>query len=192
MPRTKSFDEVETLDKAKDVFWQKGYNGTPPQDILEGTGLSRSSLYDTYGDKRTLFIKALHRYRESETAAAIQYLDGAVDPALAIRRIFQAAYEAFMTDQPRKGCLMVNTLNEVASHDEEVEEIVRENRQALENAYARAIRRGQQQGLIGGDHQPRALARYLVNSLWGLTTNLKLGLDKKAAADIVRITLSVL
>jgi TetR/AcrR family transcriptional repressor of nem operon len=192
MPRTKSFDEVETLDKAKDVFWQKGYNGTPPQDILEGTGLSRSSLYDTYGDKRTLFIKALHRYRESETAAAIKYLDGAADPALAIRRIFQAAYEAFMTDQPRKGCLMVNTLNEVASHDEEVGEIVRENRQALENAYARAIRRGQQQGLIGRDHQPRALARYLVNSLWGLTTNLKLGLDKKAADDIVRITLSVL
>ncbi|HEY4336861.1 MAG TPA: TetR/AcrR family transcriptional regulator [Puia sp.] len=192
MPRTKSFDEVETLDKAKDVFWQKGYNGTPPQDILEGTGLSRSSLYDTYGDKRTLFIKALQRYRHSETAAAIEYLDGAADPAFAIRRIFHAAYDAFMTDQPRKGCLMVNTLNEVAPHDEEVEDIVLENRQALENAYARAVKRGQRQGRIARDHQPRALARYLVNSLWGLTTNLKLGLDKKAADDIVRITLSVL
>lgn len=192
MPRTKSFDEVETLDKAKEVFWQKGYNGTPPQDILEGTGLSRSSLYDTYGDKRTLFIKTLNRYRQSETAAAIEYLDAAPDPALAIRRIFHAAYDHFMTEQPRKGCLMVNTLNEVASHDEEVEDIVRENRQALEDAYARAIRRGQHQGLIARDHQPRALARYLLNSLWGLTTNLKLGLDKKAADDIVRITLSVL
>jgi len=97
-----------------------------------------------------------------------------------------------MTKQPRKGCLMVNTLNEVATHDEEVEDIVRENRQALEDAYARAIKRGQHQGLIARDHQPRALARYLLNSLWGLTTNLKLGLDKKAADDIVRITLSAL
>lgn len=192
MPRTKSFDEVETLDKAKEVFWQKGYNGTPPQDILEGTGLSRSSLYDTYGDKRTLFIKALTRYRHTVTAAAIAYLDAATDPALAIRRIFHGAYDAFSTDQPRKGCLMVNTLNEVAPHDEEVEDIVRENRQALENAYVRAIRRGQQQGQIARTHQPRALARYLLNCLWGLTTNLKLGLDKKAADDIVRITLSVL
>ena len=192
MPRTKSFDEVKTLDKAKEVFWQNGYNGTPPQDILEGTGLSRSSLYDTYGDKRTLFIKTLHRYRQSETAAAIEYLNAATDPALAIRRIFHAAYDYFTTAQPRKGCLMVNTLNEVACHDEEVEDIVRENRQALENAYARAIKRGQHQGLIARDHQPRALARYLLNSLWGLTTNLKLGLDKKAADDIVRITLSVL
>jgi len=192
MPRTKSFDEVETLDKAKEVFWQKGYNGTPPQDILEGTGLSRSSLYDTYGDKRTLFIKTLQRYRQSETAAAIEYLDAAADPAMAIRRIFHAAYDHFTTKQPRKGCLMVNTLNEVATHDEEVEDIVRENRQALEDAYARAIKRGQHQGLIARDHQPRALARYLLNSLWGLTTNLKLGLEKKAADDIVRITLSVL
>ena len=192
MPRTKSFDEVETLDKAKEVFWQNGYNGTPPQDILEGTGLSRSSLYDTYGDKRTLFIKALIRYRQSETEAAIEYLDTAADPALAIRRIFHSAYAYFSTQQPRKGCLMVNTLNEVAPHDEEVEDIVLENRQALEDAYARAIKRGQQRGLIAKDHQPRALARYLLNSLWGLTTNLKLGLDKKAADDIVRITLSVL
>jgi TetR/AcrR family transcriptional repressor of nem operon len=192
MPRTKSFDEVETLDKAKEVFWQKGFNGTPPQDILEGTGLSRSSLYDTYGDKRTLFIKALHRYRQSETAAAIAYLDASADPAEAIRRIFHAAFDHFSTKQPRKGCLMVNTLNEMASHDDEVNAIVHENRQALEGAYARAVKRGQQQGRIAGIHQPRALARYLVNSLWGLTTNLKLGLDKKAADDIVRITLSVL
>lgn len=192
MPRTKSFDEVETLDKAMNVFWQKGYNGTPPQDILEGTGLSRSSLYDTYGDKHSLFLKALRRYRQSATSAAIQYLEEAADPGQAIRRIFHGTYEAMMTGRPRKGCFMVNTLNEVAPHDEEVESIIRENRQALEDAYARAIKRGQQQGQISRDHQPRALARYLLNSLWGLTTNIKLGIDKKTADDIVRITLSTL
>jgi TetR/AcrR family transcriptional repressor of nem operon len=87
---------------------------------------------------------------------------------------------------------MVNTLNEMAPHDAEIETIVKENRQALEDAYARAVRRGQQQGQIARTHSPRALARYLVNSLWGLTTNLKLGLDKKAAEEIVRITLSAL
>ena len=192
MPRTKSFNEEETLDKAKQVFWKKGYNGTPPQDILDGTGLSRSSLYDTYGDKRTLFLKSLQRYRQCETESAIQYLDSAADPALAIRRIFHGAYDYFSTGRPRKGCLMVNTLNEVAPHDTEVEAIVQENRQALEDAYTRAIKRGQHQGLIEKTHPPRAMARYLLNALWGLTTNLKLGMDKKAADDIVRITLSAL
>ena len=192
MPRTKSFNEEETLDKVKELFWRKGYNGTPPQDILDGTGLSRSSLYDTYGDKHTLFIKTLQRYRQSDTAVVIEYLDAAPDAAVAIRRIFHAAYDALMTDPPRKGCLMVNSLNELAPHDTEVEAIVQENRLAMEDAYTRAIKRGQRQGQIAKTHQPRALARYLVNSLWGLTNNLKLGLDKKAADDIVRITLSVL
>lgn len=192
MPRTKSFNEEETLDKAKELFWQKGYHGTPPQDILDCTGLSRSSLYDTYGDKHTLFVKTLRRYRQRETAAVIAYLDGAADPAQAIRRIFHEAYDAMMTKKPRKGCLMVNTLNELAPHDAEVEAIVRENRQAIEDAYTRAVKRGQQQGQIARTHQPRILARFLLNSLWGLTTNLKLGLEKKAADDIVRMTLSVL
>ncbi|WP_431211456.1 TetR/AcrR family transcriptional regulator [Puia sp. P3] len=64
MPRTKSFNQEDMLDKAKDLFWRKGYNGTPPQDIIDETGLSRSSLYDTYGDKHSLFIKTLQRYRD--------------------------------------------------------------------------------------------------------------------------------
>jgi TetR/AcrR family transcriptional repressor of nem operon len=192
MPRTKSFDELEILDKATDLFWSQGYNGTPPQDILDGTGLSRSSLYDTYGDKRTLFLRSLRRYRDRETAAAIDYLDNAQDPAIAIRRIFHAAYEVLVKAQERKGCLMINSLNELLPQDEEVEEIISENRQALEDAYARAIRRGQQQGKISRTYQPRALARYLLNCLWGLTNNLKLGIDKRIADDIVKVTLSVL
>jgi len=192
MPRTKSFDELEILDKATDLFWSQGYNGTPPQDILDGTGLSRSSLYDTYGDKRTLFLRSLRRYRDRETAAAIDFLDNAEDPAVAIRRIFQGAYDHLVKAQERKGCLMINSLNELLPQDEEVEEIVRENRQALEDAYTRAVRRGQQQGKIAQTFQPRALARYLLNSLWGLTNHLKLGIDKRIADEIVKVTLSVL
>jgi TetR/AcrR family transcriptional repressor of nem operon len=192
MPRTKSFDEKEVLERATDLFWAQGYNGTPPQTILDGTGLSRSSLYDTYGDKHTLFLKCLRYYRATETVAGIRYLDEAPDPAAAIRRLFQGYWEFAQAYRQNKGCLMVNTLNEVAPHDSEVAEIVQENRQALEDAYFRAIRRGQQQGKINKIHPPRALARYLVNTLWGLTTQIKLGIEKKVADDIVKIALSAL
>jgi len=192
MPRTKSFDEREILDRATDLFWLQGYGGTPPQDILDDTGLSRSSLYDTYGDKHSLFLKSLQRYRDRETAAAIRYLDEAEDAALAIRRMFRHAYEVLVQIQQQKGCLMVNSIHEMVPHDPEVAAIVLENRQALEDAYTRCVRRGQQQGGINATHQPRALARYLLNSLWGLTVHLKLGISKKTADDIVKITLSVL
>ncbi|HWB94586.1 MAG TPA: TetR/AcrR family transcriptional regulator [Puia sp.] len=192
MPRTKSFDQVEILDKATDLFWQQGYNATPPQTILDGTGLSRSSLYDTYGDKHSLFIKCLRHYRETETVAGIRYLDDAPDPAAAIRRLFMGYWDFAQRYRQGKGCLMVNTLNEVAPHDAEVAEIVEENRQALEDAYYRAVRRGQQMGKIKSATPPRAIARYLVNNLWGLTTQIKLGIEKKIADDIVKVVLSVL
>ena len=192
MPRTKSFDEIEVLEKATGLFWAQGYNGTPPQTILDGTGLSRSSLYDTYGDKHSLFLRCLQHYRDTETLAGIRYLDEAPDPTAAIRRLFQGYWGYARAYLCGKGCLMVNTLNEVAPHDPEVAAIVEENRRALEDAYFRAIRRGQQQGKIKRSHQPRPLARFLVNSLWGLTTQIKLGIEKKVADDIVKITLSVL
>jgi TetR/AcrR family transcriptional repressor of nem operon len=183
---------MEVLDKATDLFWAQGYNGTPPQTILDGTGLSRSSLYDTYGDKHSLFLRCLNHYRDTETVAGIRYLDEAPDPAAAIRKLFHGYWEYAQAYRHNKGCLMVNTLNEVAPHDPEVAAIVAENRQSLEDAYYRAIRRGQQQGKIAKDQSPRALARYLVNSLWGLTTQIKLGIEKKVADDIVKIVLSVL
>jgi TetR/AcrR family transcriptional repressor of nem operon len=192
MPRTKAFDEKQILDKATDLFWLQGYGATPPQDILDDTGLSRSSLYDTYGDKRSLFLQSLRRYRDRETAAAIRYLDEAEDATLALHRMFKKAYQVVVKVRRQKGCLMINSIHEFVPHDPEVAAIVLENRQALEDAYTRAVRRGQQQGGISTGHQPRALARYLLNSLWGLTVHLKLGIDKRIADDIVRITLSVL
>jgi TetR/AcrR family transcriptional regulator, transcriptional repressor for nem operon len=192
MPRTKSFDQEEILDKATNLFWQQGYSFTPPQDILDTTGLSRSSLYDTYGDKHSLFLQCLRRYRETETEVLIGYLDGSEDSAAAIRKVFHSAWGHTVKQRQQKGCLMVNSLNELAPRDPEVAAIIRENRRAMEDAFYRAIRRGQQQGLIIRSHQPRAFARYLVNSLWGLTNQIKLGIDRRTADDIVKITLSVL
>lgn len=192
MPRTKTFDQQRILDKATDLFWLQGYSATPPQDILDGTGLSRSSLYDTYGDKHSLFLKSLRRYRDRETVAVIRFLDETEDAATAIRRLFYGTCEAMQNRRHRKGCLMMNSLHELAPHDTEVSAIVRENRRAVESALTRAIHRGQQQGAIKPVHQPRALARFLLNCLWGLTAHLKLGTPKRVTDDIVRISLSVL
>lgn len=192
MPRTKSFNEDDMLDKAKDLFWRKGFNGTPPQDIIDETGLSRSSLYDTYGDKHALFIKTLQRYRDRETVAVITFLDQAEDVPHAFRQLFQETCKECLSPQGRRGCFMINTLHELVPHDAKVETIVRENRQATEDAFTRAIRRGQQKGQISKAHQPRSLGRFLLSSLWGLTTQVKLGVDKRVTDDIIKTTLSFL
>ena len=65
MARTKDFDEDEVLTKAMNLFWLNGYNGTSMQDLVDGLGISRSSLYDTFGDKRSLFLKTLENYKKN-------------------------------------------------------------------------------------------------------------------------------
>ncbi len=65
MARTKDFDEQEVLKKAVCLFWNKGYNATSMQDLVDQLGISRSSLYDTYGDKHTLYLKALEEYQQT-------------------------------------------------------------------------------------------------------------------------------
>jgi TetR/AcrR family transcriptional repressor of nem operon len=192
MARTKRFDEEEVLNNAMLFFWHKGYNGTSPQEILDELGLSRSSLYDTYGDKKSLFISTLKRYRDTVTAQVIHMLETSENIPETIKMLFlQAKQECFNVEEKR-GCFMVNSKVELAPHDEEILAIVKENREALENAFTVAIKRGQEKGQLSKDNPPRSLARFIMNNLWGLTVHSKSGADKKVFDDIIRMTLSVI
>ncbi|PSL28861.1 TetR/AcrR family transcriptional regulator [Chitinophaga ginsengisoli] len=192
MARTKRFDEEEMLHNAMLLFWHKGYNGTSPQEILDELKLSRSSLYDTYGDKRSLFISALKRYRNTVTAEIIAFLASSENIPEALKTLFQRTKAQCFVGEDKRGCFMVNSKVELAPHDEEVATIVKENREALENAFTAAIKRGQEMGQISKDNPPRSLARFIMNNLWGLTVHSKSGADKKVFDDIIRITLSVI
>lgn len=192
MARTKRFDEEEVLNNAMLFFWHKGYNGTSPQEILDELGLSRSSLYDTYGDKKSLFISALKRYRDTVTGQIIDILETAENIPETIKMLFQQTKHECFTGEDKRGCFMVNSKVELAPHDEEIAAIVKENREALENAFTAAIKRGQEKGQLSKDNPPRSLARFIMNNLWGLTVHTKSGADKKVFDDIIRITLSVI
>src|ERR1700759_509039 len=104
MARTKDFDEKEVLDKAIRLFWHKGYNGTSMQDLVDGLGISRSSLYDTYGDKHTLFIKALETYQciGSGKICAIINSDGPVKDTM--KKLLELITGELLVDQMHKGC----------------------------------------------------------------------------------------
>lgn len=192
MARTKRFDEEEVLDKAMQFFWHKGYNGTSPQEILDELGLSRSSLYDTYGDKRNLFLSTLKRYRQTVTGQIIETLENAQNVPETLKSLFIINKNNCFIDGENRGCFMVNSIMELATHDAEVAEIVKENREALEGGFTAAIRRGQEMGQISKENTPRALARFIMNNLWGLTAHAKSGADKKVFDDIIRLTMSML
>ncbi len=192
MARTKEFDENEVLDKALNLFWCRGYNGTSMQDLVDGLGISRSSLYDTYGDKHTLFLTTLERYRTMQAAAMIRMVENATSVRDTIRDLFRFAVGETVADKLQKGCFMVNSAVEVAATDKKVAAIVNRNMQDIESAFCKAIEKGQQRGEITTRHNARSLSRFIFNTFSGLRVAARSGADKKVFEDVVEVALSVL
>jgi TetR/AcrR family transcriptional repressor of nem operon len=193
MSRTKQFKEEEILDKAISLFWDKGFNGASAQDLVDNLGISRSSIYDTFSDKRTLFIKALLQYRKKAGDELKEVLADSKDVKETIRAIFQQAVLETLQASENKGCFMVNTTTELAIHDNEIAKIVNDNRNEIQHFFFEAIQRGQKNGTISKDKDALALSRFIFNSYSGIRVSARSsGIDKATLDDIVKVTLSVL
>ena len=115
MPRPKSFDEDVVLDQAVQLFWARGYEGTSLADLETHLGLGRQSLYNTFGDKQSLFLKVLERYRRNVAEGVLAQLN-APDAGLdAIRAFFKTSVESLTAPGPRRACLVTNTILERGS-----------------------------------------------------------------------------
>lgn len=191
MARTKDFDETEVLKKAIELFWHKGYSATSMQDLVDGLGISRSSLYDTYGDKHTLYIKALESYRASGSGTMCNIIQNASSAKEAIRKLLELVIGELTADAQRKGCFMVNAEVETAPHDKQVNSMVCEHDQQIENAFYAAIKKGQEKGEIPAVKDARALARFTFNTVKGIRVSAKSTNDSSLFSDIIDLSMSV-
>jgi TetR/AcrR family transcriptional regulator, transcriptional repressor for nem operon len=192
MARTKVFDEEVVLNKAVNLFWEKGYNGTSAQDLVDELEISRSSLYDTYGDKYQLFKNSLLQYRKKFAGSMIEMIDKSVDFEKTIKDVFQYVVTESLQEKFSKGCFMVNSAVELAPHNSEIAQIVNANMQDVEDALFRIIKKGQDTGQFSKKNTARSLARFVFNAISGLRVASKSGADKKVFDDIVKVTLSAL
>lgn len=192
MARNKDFDEDELLGKAVDLFWDKGYHATSAQDLVDGLGISRSSIYNTYTDKKTLFSKALRQYQGKNTSAVLTLLGNADNPAEAIKQVLYGVIRESEEDKLAKGCFMVNTAIELSSHDKEIAELVSENNQSVEDALTSVIEKGQHLGQFKTALPARALARFIFSTISGLRVSARSGAGSSVLEDIVRVALSAL
>lgn len=192
MARTKDFDQDEVLERAMNLFWHKGYNGTSMQDLVDRLGISRSSMYDTFGDKHSLFIRALENYKKGGQLRIQSIVDNAPSAKEAIRQVFTHTVRELLNDDQHKGCFLVNAGVEMAPHDAEVNKVICENDRELEDCFAENITKGQETGEISGKQDSHALAQFMVNSIKGIRVNAMSGADEKAFSDIVALTMRAL
>jgi len=192
MARTKDFDENEVLRKAINLFWLKGYKGTSMQDLVDGLGISRSSLYDTYTDKHTLFIKALESYQLVGAARIGEIIKHSSSAKNTIKELMELATGDLLGDQEHKGCFMVNAEVEVAPHDRQVNSIICNNDQQMEDAFYHVIEKGKQSGQIKNPEDARALAQFISNAIKGMRVTGKSATEKSFFDGIIKLTIAAL
>ncbi|ABQ07924.1 TetR/AcrR family transcriptional regulator [Flavobacterium johnsoniae] len=187
MARTKEFNEDQVLDKAIEIFWHKGYNGTSAQDLVNHLGLSRSSLYDTFGDKQKLFARALKKYHDENYIKIKEILETATNIKETLSVIFKLAVVESLEDRITKGCFMVNSAVELAMHDADIAKIVNDNRKIMEEVFYMAVKKGQELGQISSKQEARSLARFIFNNYSGIRVLARAGeRDKQVYDDILK------
>lgn len=165
--RTKAFNHDEIVDAAMQVFWQLGYSATSIQDLVNATGLSRSSLYNAFENKHGLYAQALRRYHEL-TARNITLLQEPGPVKELVRRLLMRIVNDELDGSAQRGCLAANAALELAGPDDSITELLAGNFLRLEKALEQALLRGQAEGEIASQKNPRALARFIVNTIQGL------------------------
>ncbi|MDQ0206625.1 TetR/AcrR family transcriptional regulator [Alkalicoccobacillus murimartini] len=190
MARNKEFDEQEVLSKAMEVFWKQGYEKTSLQDLVDHMGIHRRSIYDTFGDKRALFIKALMHYEETITKRIQKKVESKIKVKQAIRDVFDVII--YPDDQNPRGCLTVNAAVELSLLDSDVSKKVTEMFDKTETLFYDLIRHGQETGEISTTIDAKGYAHFIHNSLVGLRVIAKTTEDQKKMKSIVDVTLSTL
>ena len=162
MPWEKSFDEEAALEKAMQVFWSKGFDSASMADLIEETGINRGSLYNAFGGKQPLFVKALLKYDRDNRKATLARLEALDDPRRAVCEFFDNILANTVADTERKGCFLFNTVLESGTHEAEVNEIVVNGLREIEGFFRRSIEVGQARGDIRKDIDPAAKAKALL------------------------------
>ncbi len=191
MPRTKEFSETVALNQAMDVFWAKGYEATSLQDLIAAMEISKSSFYETFGSKLELFASVIENYTNKVASGSVALLDGEPSGRAAVEKMLRVILEC-SCEEVKRGCLLCNCAVEMAQRDPVSAGHMARGMKQIEDAYCRAIERGQKADGIPAEHDARALARFFVNTGIGLQVWSKGGASRAALTDVVNAALLTL
>jgi TetR/AcrR family transcriptional repressor of nem operon len=185
MGRTKDFNVDEALDRAIEVFWAKGYEAASMCDLLESMEIGRQSLYDTFGDKRQLYLKAMDRYAAKNVADIGAKLMEPKASLPELRAYFSDLTRHLAKDEERRGCLMTNAILEQGEQSAEVLSRCQNNEKRLTRVFRTILNRAVERGELSATTQPSEAATLLVGQVYALTVLAKNGASKASLERMV-------
>jgi TetR/AcrR family transcriptional repressor of nem operon len=192
MPRVKLFNEEEVLQKTINLFWEKGYNNTSIQDLVNHLGINRGSLYDTFGGKRELFDLAFKKYLKTNNDGLIAFFDKQKLVKKGFLNFYEIPLNAAVCDKGIRGCFAVNTITEMLPEDTVMKELLTKNKAIIESAFLSFLQKGVVSGEISESKNLKKITSLLYSLLNGLLVTAKIDFNKKELLETVKTGLLVL
>ncbi|MDB6145563.1 MAG: TetR family transcriptional regulator [Pseudomonas sp.] len=192
MARPREFDEGVVLDAAVQCFWEHGYEATSIRNLAQNMGITGASLYNAFGDKRSLYHRALNHYVGQRSQERLDRLESQLPPRQAIAGFFDEIIERSLGDPQHKGCMVVNAALELAPHDPECQQAVADVFNQLEAFFRRCILAGQRAGSISIAQSADDLARMLLGIHLGIRVLSRMRPERERLEGLVRPALALL
>ncbi len=192
MPRIKLFNENEVLQKSIHLFWEKGYNNTSIQDLVNHLGINRGSLYDTFGGKRELFDRAFKQYLSTNNNGLITFFESQKSVKKGFEKFFEIPLTAAVCEKGVRGCFAVNTITEMLPEDKVMQDVLVKNKAIIETAFYNFLKKGVASGEIDAKKDLKKITSFLYSLLNGLLVTAKINFDKKELLETVKTGLLVL
>jgi TetR/AcrR family transcriptional repressor of nem operon len=194
MARTREFDETAVLEKARNLFWERGYTATSIQDLEKSLGISRSSLYRTFGGKRELYDRTLREYRAENMGLLKKLLGETSNLRETLTKMFT---DTAMQQHPEcqsnaRGCYMVNATTEMANTCSDLLKMVADNREEFVEIMQGALARAQVQGKLEKQRDAADLANYLFVCYSGLQVVVQTAINRQDLAKAVTQSIDAL
>jgi TetR/AcrR family transcriptional regulator, transcriptional repressor for nem operon len=191
MARLREFDTEEVLEAVINAFWERGYEATSMADLMAVTGLQKGSIYKAFGDKRSLFLKALQTYLDRVYSLSRQAL-GQPKPAQAIAAWIQLLSDTALAPEANHGCFAVNSLIELAPHDPDVAKKLEHQFSRVGDLLESVLAQGQREGVFRKDLSAEQLRFMLLTIAQGALASGRAAFLKSNLSNLTDSVLAVL
>ena len=168
MPRNSTANYDEVIERAMHLFWQRGYKKTSVEDLIQGAGVNRFNLYETFGGKHGLYLKALDKYRDDVFLKRMYKIDEHKNGLSGIQEYFESLEEFLIDSNGNFTCLMMNSQIELVPKDSKVSKKVSFYFEKMEETFKKALSRAKKAGKISQDTNIGDVAKFLTGSAQGM------------------------
>lgn len=192
MPKVETFNRDQVIKQSVETFHNKGFNSTSMQDLVDATGLNRSSIYNSFGSKFDLYMECLRSYQQSSRQALQKVIINSNDPLSSIKNIFNLNIHIAVNDSKNNGCFINQCTAEMANQEPVIQHFLENNQQYMIRLFEDIVQKGQDDNLINKNKSAKEYALYLLTSVQGLRISGILSNDQQGLESIIQTTLSVL